>query len=74
VVRKLKIMAVNSGFFLYQVCTWKWLKTKFLMLEYINYNCTNWFIWWWNSVSLGWEGWGKKVEIESLWEPNCWTM
>jgi len=44
VVRKLKIMAVNSGFFLYQVCTWKWLKTKFLMLEYINYNCTNWFI------------------------------
>lgn len=32
-VHKLKIIAVNSGFFLYQMCTWKWLKIKFLKLE-----------------------------------------
>jgi len=45
VVHKLKIIAVNSGFFLYQMCTWKWLKIKFLMLQCINFNCTKWFIW-----------------------------
>jgi len=30
-VHKLKIIAVNSGFFLYQMYTWKWL--KFLCLN-----------------------------------------
>jgi len=44
VVHKLKFIAVNSGVFLYQTCTWKWLKIKFLTLEYINFNCTNCFI------------------------------